>query len=68
MLPAEGADGVDHLVHLLQGLTVHGTVEFVKVLADGFVIHAVELGIALNHLQNRFPATRIQLLGENIVP
>lgn len=69
MIPAEGTDGVDYLVHLPQGLTVHGTVEFVEVLADGFVVHAVELGIAfVNHLQNGFTVTQIRLLGENIVP
>jgi len=69
MIPAEGTDGVDYLVYLPKGLTVHGTVEFVEVLADGFVVHAVKLGIAfIDHLQNGFSVTQIRLLGEDIVP
>ena len=69
MIPAEGADGVDHLVHLPQWLSVHGLKQLVKVLADGFVVHAVELGITLvDHLQNGFSVAKIRLLGENIVP
>lgn len=68
MIPAEGADGVDHLVYLPQGLAVHGAVEFIEVLADSFVVHAVELGIAfIDHLQNRFAASQIRLLGKDIV-
>ena len=47
---------------------MHGAVEFIEVLADGFIVHAVELGIAfINHLQNRFSITQIRLLGENVV-
>ena len=50
-------------------LPMHGTVEFIEVLADGFVVHAVKLGITfIDHLQNRFSITQIRLLGENIVP
>lgn len=43
MIPAEGADGVDYLVYLPQRLAMHGAIEFIEVLADGFVVHAVEL-------------------------
>ena len=69
MIPAEGADGVDYFVYLPKGLSVHCTVEFIEVLADGFVVHAVELGIAfIDHLQNGFTVIQIRLLGENIVP
>ena len=53
MIPAEGADGVDDLVDLLQGLTVHEPVELLEVGFDGCVVHAggVVIGIE-QHLKD----------------
>ena len=53
MIPAEGTDGVDDLVDLLQGLTVHEPVEFLKVGFDGCVNEATGFAIGIEQrLQN----------------
>ena len=53
MIPAEGTDGVDNLIDLLQGLSIHEPVEFFKVGFDGCVIEAAGFIIGIEqHLQD----------------
>ena len=63
MIPAEQADGVDYLINLPQAVAVHSLIQFIKVLADRFVIHAIQLGITfIDHFQNRFRIVDIIVL------
>ena len=57
MLPTEGTDGVDDLVDLLQGLSVHGPVELLEVSFDGCVIEAA--GFVIGIEQHRQDASSI---------
>ena len=51
MIPAEQANGIDHLVDRPQTVAVHCLIQFIKVLADRLVVHLVELGITfIDHL------------------
>ena len=69
MIPAEQADGVDYLINLPQAVAVHCPIQFIEVFADRFIVHAVELGVALiYHLQNRFRIADIGMLLQNVVP
>ena len=69
MIPAEQADGVDYLINLPQAVAVHSLIQFIKVLADRFVIHAIQLGITfIDHLQNRFRIVDIRMLLQNVFP
>ena len=69
MIPAEQADGVDYLINLPQAVAVHSLIQFIKVLADRFVIHAIQLGITfLDHFQNRFRIVDIRMLLQNVFP
>ena len=43
MVTAEGTDRVNDLVHFTEGLTVHGCIEIVEILADDLIIESVEL-------------------------
>ena len=47
MIPEEGTDGVDDLVDLLQGHTVHEPVEFFKVVFDSYVIEDARFVIGI---------------------
>ena len=69
MIPAEQADGVDYLINLPQAVAVHSLIQFIKVLADRFVIHAIQLGITfIDHFQNRFRIVDIRMLLQNVFP
>ena len=53
MLPAEGAEGIDDPVHVLQGHAVHGLVQVIKICLDLFVVGGAALVVALiQHIQN----------------
>ena len=47
MIPAEGADRIDNLVDLFQGLAVHDFVEPLEVGFDYLVVHAGGVVIGL---------------------
>lgn len=47
MIPAEGADSVDDFLDFLQELTVHVSIEFLKVGFDSCVIEAAGLVIGI---------------------
>ena len=69
MIPTEQADGVDYLINLPQAVAVHSLIQLIKVLADRFVIHTVELGVTfINHLQNGFCIIDIKVLLQNVLP
>ena len=53
MIPAEGTDGIDDLIDLLQRFAIHEPVEFLKVGFDGCVIEATGFVISIEqHLQD----------------
>ena len=63
MIPAEGTDGIDDLIDLLQGFSVHALVEFLEVGFDGCVIEAVGFVIGIEqHLQDTLRIVGIVLL------
>ena len=45
VVAAEGTDWVNDLVHLPEGLAVHGCVEVIEVLPDDLVIESVKLRV-----------------------
>ena len=47
MAAAEGADGVDNGIHLLQSHAVHGVIECLEVCSDQLRVHAIEFVVDL---------------------
>lgn len=47
MFPAEGADGIDDLIHLPQALTGHLSVQFIKAVFNSAVIQTVGFSVTL---------------------
>ena len=47
VISTQGTDRIDDLVHLLQGLTIHALVEFLKVGFDLLVFEAASLLLCL---------------------
>ena len=53
MIPTQGTDRIDDLIHLRQGFAVHALVEFLKVSLDLFILEAAIFVISIvQHLQD----------------
>ena len=63
MIPAEGTDWVDDLVHLPDGFSVHHLVELVEVRLNGFVIQTIGILVSfVEHRQESFLISQLPAL------